>query len=165
MTSVFFWWTAKWSWYHRGCGYRSHILEFLEDGLGSKLLSSISIIVFEVPAQVLSEFCLSVCLFVKVKEKQGGRERIEKRKGGRRKNLQDILHNLWVRTLFESGRMNAGMRKFCPYSLCIWKISCNEGPGRPGQWYCAGYRHQEGTEEYTTTLGNKNWGLYLVINL
>ena len=36
---------------------------------------------------------------------------------------------------------------------------------RQGQWYCADHRHQEGTEGYTTTLGNKKWGLYLVINL
>jgi len=36
---------------------------------------------------------------------------------------------------------------------------------RQGQWCCAGHRHPESTGEYTTTSGNKNWGLCFVINL
>jgi len=42
--------TEKWSWYRRGCGYRSSILDFLEQLVGERACN----IVFkpEVPAQV-----------------------------------------------------------------------------------------------------------------
>ena len=39
--------TAKWSWYHHGCGYHSSVLEFLEQRVGEQASS----IVFEVPVQ------------------------------------------------------------------------------------------------------------------
>jgi len=51
---------------------------------------------------------------------------------------------------------NVSVCVFVRVNVCVYACVCVRNQVRQGQWYCAGHRHQEGTEEYTTTLGNKN---------